>query len=65
MDKNLGNLIQFVDIGEIHYSYTADAKGVVTLGKLTFTLIAECIYTRRIKLIIKNLNYNLKFKVVV
>lgn len=63
MDKNLGEFIQFVDVGEIHCSYTADAKGILTLGKLTFTLIAKCICTKRIKLIIANLA--LKFKVVV
>lgn len=63
VDKNLGELIQFVNSGEIHYSCTADAKGLLTLGKLTFTVVAECIYTRRIKLIIANLT--LKFKAAV
>lgn len=61
--KNLGELIQFVDIGEIHYSYTADTKGILTLEKLAFTMIAECIYTRRIKLIIANLTLKLKVAV--
>lgn len=63
MDKNLAELTQFVDIGETNYSYTANAKGILTLGKLTFNVIADSIYTRRIKLIIANLT--LKFKIVV
>lgn len=62
MGRNLGELTQFLDSGKIHYSYTAGARGILILGKPTFSLIAECIYTRRIKLIIANLA--LKFNVV-
>lgn len=43
MDKHLGEFIQFVDTGEIHSSYTADAKGIL-LWKIWPLLWLQCAF---------------------